>query len=103
MSAPPTDKNVCRTGTQDACARGSAITDRFLVSRELPGENSAHNAGGASDTAPITGGTERMSTIDYEPKVSSAGAEIEHRPYVPDDADIPEFTIGPVIVGAVLG
>jgi len=44
-----------------------------------------------------------MSTIDYEPKAGSAGAEIEHRPYVPDEADIPEFAVAPIIVGAILG
>ncbi|HEX5242628.1 MAG TPA: OPT/YSL family transporter, partial [Tepidisphaeraceae bacterium] len=30
-------------------------------------------------------------------------AEAEHQPYVPDEANLPEFTPGPIIVGAILG
>ncbi len=30
-------------------------------------------------------------------------AEAEHQPYVPDQANLPEFTLGPIIVGAILG
>src|SRR5438445_12332145 len=45
-----------------------------------------------------------MSTLDYEPGPGGQGPQnIQHRPYVPDESDIPEFTIGPVIVGAILG
>lgn len=29
--------------------------------------------------------------------------EAEHQPYVPDEANLPEFTLGPIIVGAILG
>jgi putative OPT family oligopeptide transporter len=44
-----------------------------------------------------------MSTVDYasvEPKAEAAPA---HQPYVPDSADIPEFTWAAVALGAILG
>lgn len=34
---------------------------------------------------------------------ASPGPEVEHKPYVPDEARIPEFTPVPVLVGALLG
>jgi putative OPT family oligopeptide transporter len=37
------------------------------------------------------------------PQTTVSDARIEHQPYVPDDAKIPEFTWPAVIVGAVLG
>ncbi len=45
-----------------------------------------------------------MAAID-EPQVPGSGADPTpgHVPYVPDEADIPEFTWGPVIVGSILG
>src|SRR4051812_12896296 len=33
----------------------------------------------------------------------TAGPEVEHKPYVPDEARIPEFTLVPVLVGGLLG
>jgi len=36
------------------------------------------------------------------PEVTRAGPA-EHKPYVPDEEVMPEFTLGPVVVGAVLG
>src|SRR5947199_7771755 len=33
----------------------------------------------------------------------TAGPEVEHKPYIPDEARVPEFTPVPVLVGAVLG
>ena len=35
---------------------------------------------------------------------SAAGSPpAEHKPYVPDSADLPEFTLGPVLLGSLLG
>ena len=36
-------------------------------------------------------------------RIAAIGATPAHDPYVPDSADMPEFTISAVVVGAVLG
>src|SRR5690349_9396561 len=41
-----------------------------------------------------------MTSTQTQPTQSQ---EAEHQPYVPDDANLPEFTPGPIIVGAILG
>src|SRR5690242_5397026 len=38
-----------------------------------------------------------------EPRTQTGDEPVGHKPYVPDEANIPEFTLAPVIVGAVLG
>ena len=42
-----------------------------------------------------------MTSTQTQPTQSQE--EAEHQPYVPDDANLPEFTPGPIIVGAILG
>src|SRR6476469_1396863 len=38
-----------------------------------------------------------------EPQTQAGDAPVGHKPYVPDEANISEFTLGPLIVGAILG
>src|SRR5690242_13872906 len=38
-----------------------------------------------------------------EPRTQTGDEPVGHKPYVPDEANIPEFTLGPLIVGAILG
>lgn len=40
---------------------------------------------------------------DIQPGTDAVAAEPEHRPYVPTEADIPEFTWSAVLLGAILG
>lgn len=42
-----------------------------------------------------------MSVIEYEAQKTETG--LAHHPYIPDEADIPEFTWGAVLLGAILG
>src|SRR5436309_10120178 len=38
-----------------------------------------------------------------EPQTQAGDAPVGHKPYVPDEANIPEFTLGPLITGTILG
>ncbi len=55
----------------------------------------------AASSAPLP--TSVTAAPPTPPSVSTNGEVIEHKPYVPDEANIPEFTWLPVLVGALLG